>query len=138
MGCRRCRAASIESEAVIEHRIKEAHLAALRDARADSYDALLRGLEHRLYHKLVFAAAKSLNLPVAVTPHTFRRGAASEDYSLKLRDMAGIQQRGRWRSSASARRYQKFGRLLSALRRGGDAIVKDVKFVDAEHLAFLL
>lgn len=46
-----------------------------------------------------------------IHPYRFRHGGASNDYVLKLRDLQGIQQRGRWKSQASVRRYQKGARL---------------------------
>ncbi|CAE7664704.1 unnamed protein product, partial [Symbiodinium pilosum] len=44
-------------------------------------------------------------------PYRLRHGGASHDFSLGLRDLPAIQLRGRWRSAASVRRYQKGGRL---------------------------
>ena len=44
-------------------------------------------------------------------PYRFRHGGANHDFAHKLRDLPGIQQRGRWQSQASVRRYQKGARL---------------------------
>ena len=43
--------------------------------------------------------------------YRFRHGGASHDYHNKLRDLPAIQARGRWKSMASVRRYQKGARL---------------------------
>jgi integrase len=43
--------------------------------------------------------------------YRFRHGGASHDYVNKFRQLASVQQRGRWKSMNSTRRYQKGGRL---------------------------
>ena len=43
--------------------------------------------------------------------YRLRHGEASHDFAAKHRDLAAIQMRGRWKSAASVRRYQKGGRL---------------------------
>lgn len=43
--------------------------------------------------------------------YRFRHGGASHDCGNQLRDLAAIQQRGRWKTASSMRRYQKGGRL---------------------------
>ncbi len=125
-------------DAVIDVKVRDVYLCALRDARAAGCRTLLRGLTYREYHGLVAEACSSLRLPVSVTPHMFRHGAASEDYFRKLRDLAAIQHRGRWGAASSVARYQKSGRLLSVLRRCGDEIVAAARDADCEHLSFLL
>ena len=49
-------------------------------------------------------------------PYRLRHGGASHDYSSKLRDLAAIQMRGRWRSQSSVRRYEKGGRLTQMMQ----------------------
>ena len=44
-------------------------------------------------------------------PHALRHGGASADYAGSYRDLAAVQRRGCWKSSASVRRYEKCGRL---------------------------
>ncbi|CAE7713929.1 unnamed protein product [Symbiodinium sp. CCMP2592] len=49
-------------------------------------------------------------------PYRLRHGGASHDFVGKLRDLASIQMRGRWRSQSSVRRYQKGGRLTQLMQ----------------------
>ena len=42
-------------------------------------------------------------------PYRLRHGGASRDFARKLRSLESIQQRGRWKSQSSLRRYQKGG-----------------------------
>ncbi len=95
----------ILDEFLIDQRIKDVYLAALRAARAEKHELLLRGLTYRTYHRLVQVAAREVQLKFNVTPHMFRHGAASEDYFRKLRDLPCIQQRGRWLALSSVQRY---------------------------------
>ena len=44
-------------------------------------------------------------------PYRLRHGGATTDFARKLRSLESIQQRGRWKSQSSLRRYQKGGRL---------------------------
>ncbi len=120
---------------MIDQRIKDVYLAALRAARTDGHERLLRGLTYRTYHRLVSVAAREVQLKFNVTPHMFRHGAASEDYR-KLRDLPSIQQRGRWRALSSVQRYQKSGRLLTVLRRCTQLVLDAARDADAEHLRF--
>ncbi len=125
-------------EHLVESNIRAVYLASLRTARSNRYELLFGGLDYRLYYQYVVAAGKRFQLPFTLTPHMFRHGAASEDFFRQLRDLAAIQQRGRWRCPASVQRYQKSGRLLSVLRRCGDSVVLKAKNADAERLSFLL
>ncbi|CAK9013053.1 Reverse transcriptase domain-containing protein, partial [Durusdinium trenchii] len=54
-------------------------------------------------------AQEELNLTAirAIHPYRFRHGGASHDFVSGQRDLPSIQQRGRWKSQASVRRYQK-------------------------------
>lgn len=56
-------------------------------------------------------------------PYRFRHGGASHDFNAKLRDLPAIQQRGRWKSQTSVRRYQKGARLSQLFSR----LSKDVQ-----------
>jgi hypothetical protein len=49
--------------------------------------------------------------------YMFRHAGASTDFALKLRPLAEIKLRGRWKSDASLRRYEKGGRLADQLQR---------------------
>lgn len=48
-------------------------------------------------------------------PYRLRHGGASMDYWEKHRSIVEIQKRGRWRATASVRRYEKGGRLSQLL-----------------------
>ena len=79
------------------------------------------------------SASKTLNLESlgAIHAYRFRHGGASHDYHNKLRDLQGIQQRGRWKSQASVRRYQKGARLAqlfgSLCKSAQNAAIKATK-----------
>ena len=46
-----------------------------------------------------------------VHPYRLRHGGASTDFALGRRTLEQVQRRGRWKSAASVRRYEKGGRL---------------------------
>ncbi|CAJ1460170.1 unnamed protein product [Effrenium voratum] len=48
--------------------------------------------------------------------YRFRHGGALHDYVNKFRQLASVQQRGRWKSMNSTRRYQKGGRLAQVFQ----------------------
>jgi hypothetical protein len=54
---------------------------------------------------------------VAESPYQNRHGGASRDHLLKLRSVAEIQRRGRWAADASARVYDKPGRLQQIINK---------------------
>jgi len=54
------------------------------------------------------------NLP---TPYQLRHAGASWEFAAGVRTLAEIQRRGRWRASASVRRYEKGGRVTEQLNR---------------------
>ena len=58
-------------------------------------------------------AQEELNLTAirAIHPYRFRHGGALHDFVSGQRVLPSIQQRGRWKSQASVRRYQKGARL---------------------------
>ena len=93
-------------------------------ARVQKVDS--RGPEEPLFthslrdlHRLLEHGSAALGLqPLGpLHPYRLRHGGASHDFSLGLRDLAGVQLRGRWRSQASVRRYQKGGRLAQLFAR---------------------
>ncbi|CAE7231430.1 gag-pro-pol [Symbiodinium sp. CCMP2456] len=51
-----------------------------------------------------------------VHPYRLRHGGPSRDIALRLRTLAEVQKRGRWKSFASVRRYEKGGRLSQQLQ----------------------
>ncbi|CAE7255618.1 unnamed protein product [Symbiodinium sp. CCMP2456] len=57
------------------------------------------------------ATAVGLQKLGSIHLYRLRHGGASHDFVHKLRDLASIQLRGRWKSMASVRRYQKGARL---------------------------
>ncbi|CAE7241575.1 unnamed protein product [Symbiodinium sp. CCMP2592] len=71
-------------------------------------------------------AANALNLQKLgpFHPYRLRHGGASHDFLHKLRDLTEIQHRGRWRSMASVRRYQKGGRLTQLMNSLPKAVQK--------------
>ena len=52
-----------------------------------------------------------------LTPHCARHGAASAAYATGAMGLKDIQKRGRWKSSASVRTYEKSARLARQLNR---------------------
>ena len=69
-------------------------------------------------------ASLRLRVPAAleVVMYKFRHGGASTDFALKHRPLAEVKLRGRWKSDASLRRYEKGGRLAEQLFRLGDPL----------------
>ncbi len=65
------------------------------------------------YEELFRSFSKDMGLPVsAFTPHTLRHSGPSFDILHHHRTLKEIQERGRWESINSVRRYKKPGRLL--------------------------
>ena len=64
-------------------------------------------------------ACRRLRVPAEldVVMYMFRHAGASTDFALKLRPLAEIKLRGRWKGDASLRRYEKGGRLADQLQR---------------------
>ena len=50
-------------------------------------------------------------------PYTLRHGGASDDALRRRRTWQGIQDRGRWKTAASVRRYKKFARVMKEAER---------------------
>ena len=66
-------------------------------------------------------AATFLNLSPLPVLYQIRHAGASNDFSGGLRSLSEIKRRGRWKTDASVRRYEKGGRVteqLLALRPG--------------------
>lgn len=91
---------------------------------------------HNMYSTAFKSSARALRLP-PLSLHMLRHGAASEDFFRGLRRLDAIQVRGRWRSFASIRRYQKSGRLLSFLSKCDQAIVAEAQVAASSGLAFV-
>ncbi|CAE7893669.1 hypothetical protein AK812_SmicGene22743 [Symbiodinium microadriaticum] len=70
-------------------------------------------LESKDINDFMMLARVQLNLQPLGHLHLYRlrHGGASYDYNNHFRDLASVQQRGRWKSHNSVRRYQKGGRL---------------------------
>ena len=87
---------------------------------------LHRGLDQSLFalwqHEFSDAfrrACDSLNLRClgCPTPHQLRHAGASWDFAANTRTLCEIQRRGRWRATASVRRYERGGRVTEQLNR---------------------
>ena len=90
-------------------------LAALLRRRTD---LLFDGLDLPLYEKLVKAAADDVGLSfMAMCPHMCRHGGPSADALAGALSLEQIQQRGRWASLNSVRRYEKHAKLLRVAAR---------------------
>ncbi|CAE8600306.1 unnamed protein product [Polarella glacialis] len=64
------------------------------------------------------AAVEFLGLPDEVkSPYQNRHGGASRDHLCKLRSVEDVKRRGRWAADASARIYDKPGRLQQLLNK---------------------
>ena len=62
-------------------------------------------------------AAATQRLGVAeICSYQLRHSGASHDAAMRLRSLAEIQRRGRWRAQSSCRRYEKGGRVTEQLR----------------------
>ena len=60
-------------------------------------------------------AALRLDVLGPPTPHQLRHAGASWDFAAGARNLSEIQRRGRWRATASVRRYEKGGRITEQL-----------------------
>jgi integrase len=69
----------------------------------------------RLFRDAVVELKLSCLGQVAV--YQLRHAGASNDFAANARSLLEIQRRGRWRSTASVRRYEKGGRVTEQLRR---------------------
>ncbi|CAJ1446249.1 unnamed protein product, partial [Effrenium voratum] len=73
------------------------------------------------YLRVWRASVKSLGVEdLAISPYQNRHGGASRDHLLRLRSVQAIQRRGRWAADASARIYDKPGRLQQAVNSVSD------------------
>ena len=64
--------------------------------------------------------------------YSLRHGGASWDALRRARDMLGIKRRGRWRSDASLRRYEKAARAQKEVQRMSRATLNFAAAVEAD------
>lgn len=123
--------------AMIDNKVCAVFDRQVADALAAGSSRLFPSLSQGQYVRFVAEVARAC-IPFAVTPHEFRHGGASEDVHRELHSLPERQLRGRWRAFDSVRRFQKAGRLLSVIRRVGDAAVLEARRVESLRLQFLL
>ena len=69
-------------------------------------------------------AVRSLNLMWLIdSPYAFRHAGASRDVLMKLREMNGVQRRGRWAALSSLKHYEKHGRVQWLMHKLGSALL---------------
>ena len=78
-------------------------------------DRPIFGFTREEFRKEFEGAAKQLGLKNVVT-YQLRHGGASEDLNARTRDYNSVQQRGRWKTDTSVRRYAKTGKLQKLLQ----------------------
>ena len=98
--------------------------ALLRHARGRPRDSMLFQVCQADVARDLHAACLRLRVPpsLEVVMYKFRHGGASTDFALKLRPLNEIKLRGRWKSDASLRRYEKGGRLAEQVHRLGSRL----------------
>ena len=120
-----------------EHKFLPAAIYRLRSVGSSNPHSPIFNLTSQQLKKTMEEAGKALNLECLgpIHPYRLRHGGASRDFALKRRRLEEIQRRGRWRSFASVRRYEKGGRLQQLLQllpqSTLDQAVKATK--DVEH-----
>ena len=82
------------------------------DRRCRGKQQLFIGLTHSAFRGLLKAGSALAGLPFVILPHGLRHGGNSHDAFHRHYTLRCIQQRGRWASWDSVRRYEKHGRLL--------------------------
>jgi len=93
-------------------------VASVRAAARNSESGLLcGGLALRELEALWRQAVKSRRWPLSFSPHSVRHGGPSHDVLFRFLDGRAVQGRGRWKSRASVRRYEKSGTLLRVRAR---------------------
>jgi len=94
-------------------------------ARDQWFGSVLRRLKEETHRDDFIFPAKSgvraeavkeagRRLGVDAVPYRFRHSGASIDFSTGARPITGVRHRGRWRSEASVRRYEKGGRITQS------------------------
>ena len=79
---------------------------------------IFMGLTLAAYERLVGTGAREAGLgALNITPHGARHGGASLTAYLKLLLLEGIKKRGRWKATASVRRYEKAAKLTRMVAR---------------------
>lgn len=111
-------------------RSRSAHLCAQGRVQGDAIGAKRSEGTHlsTLCHRHEECHGENQLLPSALGPahpYRLRHGGASRDFALKLRRLEEIQRRGRWKSFASVRRYEKGGRLQQLLRQLPKKVLSD-------------
>ena len=98
--------------------------ALLRHARGRPGNEILFKVQQSEVARDLREASLRLRVPSAleVVMYKFRHGGASTDFALKHRPLGEVKLRGRWKSDASLRRYEKGGRLAEQLFRLGDQL----------------
>ncbi|CAK0796418.1 unnamed protein product, partial [Prorocentrum cordatum] len=81
-------------------------------------DALFLGLSYTELAEDFQSAIEALDVGVLrPTLYSLRHGGASQDRSMGVRSLGGVQQRGGWKTFKSVLRYEKHGRLSLELRK---------------------
>lgn len=80
--------------------------------RCSGNQQLFLGLNHSAFRGLLKIGSARAGLPFIVLPHGLRHGGPSHDALHGHYTLRRIQQRGRWASWDTVRRYEKHGRLL--------------------------
>jgi len=88
-------------------------------ARSKTPDALLFDVTQQRVASDVDLSCRRLRVPaeLSVVMYMFRHAGASTDFARKVRPLAEIKLRGRWKGDQSLRRYEKGGRLAEQLDR---------------------
>ena len=96
----------------------------LRHAKERGVDQPLFSVSQQQVALDLQAAAARLRVPSSMNlvMYMLRHSGASTDFALKLRTLAEIKLRGRWRGDQSLRRYEKGGRLAEQLARLPDKL----------------
>ena len=75
------------------------------------------------YERILEGAGDRTDLgPMKPAPHKNRHGGASNDFLRRARDEAGVQERGKWLSRTSVRRYKKTGKMLRQWEKVGASV----------------
>ena len=112
-------------------------LAAVASAKLAGSVRLFGSLTPAIYNHWVQRAARDCGIPFEVCPHMARHGGASEAIHRNLRELKGVQLRGRWRCFESVRRYQKQGKLLAQMRRLSKTVAPSARRAEDAGLSFL-
>lgn len=109
-------------------------VAAVRQGRRAT-DPLFEGVDARSFNKHFREAARCLQLDVV--PYQARHGGASGGRADRFRSLDEVRKRGRWRSEASTRRYEKHGKLQAKLAAMPDKMRRHMGDV-AQHIEAIM